>query len=588
MLKRLIALVPLLAGLTVLHAATYYISPTGDDNNPGTSSQPWATYPQAVRVARAGDTVLVQAGIYSRSDNTNFFEQGTLVFTASGTSNALITFRAIGPVTNRVPFEVRAPYYYFDGFTWDGIYAIYVRGPIPGGSMPGPGSGYVTMTNCTVQNTMGQSGFGQDPPLSSNKIPETAPGHCTIINCTFNRMTNAASCVNLQGVGNLVQGCIFANGVSQDAINLWGSNNVIRLNTFTNMSEVEGFGNHPDILQTFGDNGFWCVDMLFERNYVVNCPIQLMQFEQGPVLTNTNLWGIELRNNVFEDSNMQCSLDVANVRFYNNTFRRCGSLDKTPIINFTFYDPGWSGFRGAPCGGKVINNAFIDCNTAYSAAPSGPNAGNLTNSTNAILGRAHLWLSSDYVQVYGVYSNLTGTITSGTVYCASGDCYTVDATNFAGGTFNVMLAYGTAGVSADAQWNAYYNNSMFFRINTTTMPAGEVKGALLSYTADLSSFLAGSDYNYGGLSGELHGLQSGDTKLAATNAYPCTLAASLSGSVLIDRGMNLSSLGVTNDFSGAARPQGAGFDIGAFEYSGGQTQSRPTAPVHLSITSPGR
>src|ERR1035437_9778346 len=118
MLKRLVTLLLLLSGLTMLPGATYYISPTGNDNNSGTQAQPWATYPQAVSVVVAGDTVLVQSGIYSAAANANWY--GSLVLVASGASNAPITFRALGPVTNQVTFEVRAPYYRFDGFTWDG------------------------------------------------------------------------------------------------------------------------------------------------------------------------------------------------------------------------------------------------------------------------------------------------------------------------------------------------------------------------------------------------------------------------------------------------------------------------------------
>src|ERR1039457_2297789 len=50
-------------------AATYYVSPAGSDNNSGTQAQPWATYPQAARVVQAGDTVLVQPGVYSFAAN---------------------------------------------------------------------------------------------------------------------------------------------------------------------------------------------------------------------------------------------------------------------------------------------------------------------------------------------------------------------------------------------------------------------------------------------------------------------------------------------------------------------------------------
>lgn len=587
MLTRLLTLLVLALGLVVLPASTYYISPIGNDSNPGTLSQPWAHYPKAASVVAAGDTVLVMPGIYPRNANTNNAEQGDLVLTASGTSNAPIIFRALGPVTNGVPFEVRSPYYYFDGFTWDGVNGLYLRNQITGGSWPAPGSGYVTMTNCTVQNCVNMSGFAQDPPLASNPIPETAPGHCTVINCVFINMTNASSDINLQGVGNLVQGCVFANGVSQDAINLWGSNSIIRGCTFTNMQAGVGWGNHPDILQTFGDNGNWCAAMLFEQNYVVNCGIQLMQFEQGPRLTNTNLWGITLRNNVFEDSVLQCSIDTANARLFNNTWLRCGSSDKTPIINFTFYDPKWDQYRGAAYGGRVVNNAFIDCNTAYSAAPSGPYFGTLTNSAGAVAGTAHLWLASDGVQVYGLYSNLAGAVISGTVYGTGGDCYTIDATNFVAGVYNFKLPFSTSACSSDSQWADYYGNAMHFRINTTAAPTGEVKTTLLPYTVDLTTFLAQSDYNYKGLASEVHGIQTGNVMLTGTNNFSPLLLLPTTGSVLIDLGMDLGNVGVTKDFVGTPRPQGAGFDIGAFEFTGGTTVVRPPPPVGLHIATTG-
>ena len=394
MLKPLATFLFVLSGVSSLSAATYYLSPAGSDSNTGTASQPWATYPKAVSVAVAGDTVLVQPGIYSHDVNTNRYPElgGVLYFGAAGTSNALITFRALGPVTNQFEFYVSAPYYYFDGFTWDSSSAFYLH----------RGSGHVTMTNCTVQNTINGVAFTQQEPDSTQgAIPETAPSYCTVINSTFNRMTNAC-CVTLMGVGNLVQGCTFANGAAQDSIYPFGSNNVIRLNVFTNMTTTpdgSGYGNHPDIMQVFGQNGVCSVNTLFEQNYVVKCPIQLMQFEtieygsvfpfgQPAYITNSYLWGIVLRNNVFEDSNMQCSIDTPNARFYNNTFRRCSNGGN--LLSFAFYDPNNSSFRGAAYGGSVINNAFIDCSGSYSAVASGPSQGDLTNGTLQVKGRANI------------------------------------------------------------------------------------------------------------------------------------------------------------------------------------------------------
>jgi Protein of unknown function (DUF1565) len=42
----------------------YYAAPDGDDGQPGTKAAPLRTIQKAADVARAGDTVLVRAGVY--------------------------------------------------------------------------------------------------------------------------------------------------------------------------------------------------------------------------------------------------------------------------------------------------------------------------------------------------------------------------------------------------------------------------------------------------------------------------------------------------------------------------------------------
>lgn len=44
--------------------AVYYVSPTGDDANPGTLTQPWRTIEKAVNTLTAGETVYIRAGTY--------------------------------------------------------------------------------------------------------------------------------------------------------------------------------------------------------------------------------------------------------------------------------------------------------------------------------------------------------------------------------------------------------------------------------------------------------------------------------------------------------------------------------------------
>jgi hypothetical protein len=55
-----------------------------------------------------------------------------------------------------------------------------------------------------------------------------------------------------------------------------------------------------------------------------------------------------------------------------------------------------------------------------------------------------------------------------------------------------------------------------------------------------------------------------------------------STSPAIDKGTTISTIGT--DFDGNVRPQGAAFDIGAFEVLSGSTSSRPAAPTGLTAT----
>ncbi|MCD4697953.1 MAG: right-handed parallel beta-helix repeat-containing protein, partial [Bacteroidales bacterium] len=48
-----------------IYADTYYVAPYGDDNNPGTIAEPWATFTKANTVLQAGDTVFIREGTYN-------------------------------------------------------------------------------------------------------------------------------------------------------------------------------------------------------------------------------------------------------------------------------------------------------------------------------------------------------------------------------------------------------------------------------------------------------------------------------------------------------------------------------------------
>ncbi len=80
-----------LAGLSVVFvaqtafAADYYVATTGDDANPGTLDQPFATLQKGAKTAVAGDTVYIRGGTYRVT--TPGSTSAGIVFSKSGTSD---------------------------------------------------------------------------------------------------------------------------------------------------------------------------------------------------------------------------------------------------------------------------------------------------------------------------------------------------------------------------------------------------------------------------------------------------------------------------------------------------------------------
>jgi hypothetical protein len=73
LLMRGIFLAFFLFKVIVASATTYYVSPNGNDSNPGTFSRPWASWPRAFngQEVSPGDTVYFRGGIYYKDDHAH-------------------------------------------------------------------------------------------------------------------------------------------------------------------------------------------------------------------------------------------------------------------------------------------------------------------------------------------------------------------------------------------------------------------------------------------------------------------------------------------------------------------------------------
>jgi len=115
-------------GARSARAADYYVAPTGDDSNPGTMAEPFATLQQGHDAAMAGDTVWIRGGTYPivtpRSQNAG------IALTKSGTSDTnRIKFWAVEgelPVFDFENMEISANGY-TNGFSVSGSF-LHIKG----------------------------------------------------------------------------------------------------------------------------------------------------------------------------------------------------------------------------------------------------------------------------------------------------------------------------------------------------------------------------------------------------------------------------------------------------------------------------
>lgn len=174
--------------------ADYYVATNGNDNNPGTISQPWASWEKAFTstAVQSGDTVYIRGGVY-HPKNTN--GDGMSV-TRSGTANNWITyanypgevpimdFSNVDPKDTGYNYGISlstgegANYVKFKGLTIRNIFQKYSYSPPIECSGLTANNGYFIFENCVMYNVQGE-GFNS---YFYNGWPD-ADGEHHFINC---------------------------------------------------------------------------------------------------------------------------------------------------------------------------------------------------------------------------------------------------------------------------------------------------------------------------------------------------------------------------------------------------------------------
>lgn len=544
---------------TLVHGATYYVATDGNDTTGnGAISTPYASLLKAATVIAPGDTVLVQPGMYSNT---------VVNIRSNGTASDRITIKANGAVTNWFGIRVYGDYVTLDGFVFhsgadstayaDGFNIRWMTR-----------CDYPIVTNCVLYK---RSFACQDPQTSQGQTYIDGPARFGVFaNSQIYGITNG-TVVTLFGQDHLFNGCVLANAANSDVFRMFGTNMVVRGNVITNI--VEG-NSHVDIIQVWGQLGGWLANSVFEENYVANVTsgCQFGQFTEDDGGLNVDFhpddwWGLTVRNNVFVNCGVQMGITIPNFKLYNNTFTNCSGA-----INWSFYDPESTAFRGTAHRGFGINNAIVNSTASMGIGYEQLSSGNITadnagGSGRTGFGRTFLYTGGGKFTSKGWVTNLSGTIsaiefyqysTGNTVYSFPTNIIdsVVGSSNY---WYYEWVILNTNGFTTNGQYGLFNGGGFGVRIKTDAYPDGEVSGPITSF--GISQVTPPMDVVIG-------------------NNFSGTYAAAkmiglrpVLGSTLIDGGIDL---GITNSFDGSVRPLGSGVDIGAYEYD-------PSLLMHLDF-----
>jgi len=309
-------------------AANYYVSPSGNDSNPGTQTQPWQTIQKSANTMITGDTVYVQAGTYNE----------TVAPSNSGTSGNIISYIAQGAAKVRKWVINSKDYILLDRFANDGTYNygnyIFVV------SIIGT-SNHVTMQNFNLSmpndtSCSNQSGFVQTGPDTSYI---TITGNTLSGSCYY-------PAVNPMGSHNTYSNNVLTE-LWTDGFQTGGpfSDSTISGNT---IGDFHIIGLHNDCFQVFGDGGDDTTNIIFENNICKNG-------DQPFFLTKdiADTTGITIRNNIFYNFAGDGGISIPGTVIYNNVFWRVG-FDKAVAISL-------STNTSLTAGDEIKNNFFIGC-----------------------------------------------------------------------------------------------------------------------------------------------------------------------------------------------------------------------------------
>ncbi len=363
-------------------AATYYLSPSGNDSSIGAANAPWATFGKAMTVLKPGDILYLEDGVYNQSLNVK----------VSGTSNAFITIKALNEgnaiVSTTYPVSpiliVNHAYIEVDGINFRN------SGPAC------PSDDYSDA--CGLNDTDGLHIYNDD--------------HIILRRITSNGSSGYnSSVISLSGVTNsLLEDCA-ASGQGRVILNLLGCNNITVRRCWLNWSgPPTGGGDVSSLSQIYDSN-----DVLLENNIGLNYTTSATDFfstwgHYGSISGNTfigNISYIPIATDVggFRDD-AECGYATSGTVFSNNVSitgtnggNAADSVNASPGNGTVFNNNTFAGKSDNTGNGIYLGN--INNCPAQSGSIKNVYNNSFVNFSSAIAANS---LGSNYVQAHD-YNN---------------------------------------------------------------------------------------------------------------------------------------------------------------------------------------
>ncbi|MBI5215293.1 MAG: hypothetical protein HY960_06030 [Ignavibacteriae bacterium] len=371
------------------HAQTeYFVSPTGNDTNPGTELQPWKTLQQAFNASTAGSTVFIKGGIYNEKCTLNVsgnsvdgfiafrpFEDDTVIMDGTGKTGDQIILIEEKSYVKIIGLEIRNNLNQAFGS------GIWVKG----------GGSHIELRNNTIHD-MRRAGAGDCMAISiygtsntslsnivvdSNIIYDCEPGHSEALTLNGNVDTFWVTNNLVHDVNNIGIDMIGGEGTcptpSLDAVR----NGVCRGNIVYNAHSLYGGGYAAGI---YVDGG---INIIVENNasYSNDVGIEIGCENQGRVSS-----GMIVRNNLVFDN------EKRGIGIGGYDYPATGKVTTTSILNNTCFNNDTEGTGAGELIVEYTEDCIIKNNIFYSSSQNRLMTTMVGNSTGNIFDY-NLWFA---------------------------------------------------------------------------------------------------------------------------------------------------------------------------------------------------